>query len=85
MLRTFFTVVRVLCERSSSGAPHTKVTLQFSKDGNWRVDRSWYHVDDVAVEYPGMPLHVVEDEVPDIDCHMRKLLGLDGDLTARCP
>ena len=42
-------------------------------------------VDDVAVEYPGMPLHVVGDEVPDIDCHMRKLLGLDGDLTARCP
>ena len=79
MLRTFFIVVKVFCERCTSGTPYTKVTLRFGKDGDWRVDRSWYHVKDVVVEYPGMPLHAVGDEVPDIDCHMRKLLRLDGD------
>jgi len=80
MLRTFFRVVKVSYERCSDGASRTSVTLEFSKEGNWRIDRRWYHVKDVVVEYPGNPLHSVGDEYPDIDGPMRKLLDLDGGL-----
>jgi len=82
MLRTFFRVVRVLCERGSDMRPHTTVTLEFGKEGNWRVDRGWYHVKDVVIEYLGPPFHSIGDEFLDIDCHMRKLLDLDGDPAA---
>jgi len=78
-MRTFFTVTRVDCKRNGNGEPLTTVTFQFGKEGSWRTDRRWYHVDDVVVAYPGNPLHMLGNEYPDIDGPMRKLLDLDGD------
>ena len=83
MLRTFFTVVKVLCERESSKVPHTTVTLRFDKEGDWSVDRKWYQVSDVVIEYPGLPLLSIGSEYPDIDGPMRMLLDLDGSSTSK--
>jgi hypothetical protein len=83
MLRTFFTVVNVLCELESNKAPHTTVTLRFGNEGDWRADRKWYQVRDVVIEYPGLPLHSIGSEYPDIDGPMRMLLDLDGSSTSK--
>jgi hypothetical protein len=86
MLRTFFTVIRVDCKRKTENTlPITSVTFRFGKEGDWRADRGWYSVSDVNVDYPGTPLHSVGDEAVDINCHMQKLLDLDGDLIAKRP